>query len=245
MTLREEALNPSETIVEGMKWEEFLDFFKKNWIPGQHMALVATTGQGKSTFAVQVLSQRKYVLAFDPKGGDDTLAASGFQRVTDWPLPGKVWEEIEDDKPARLIIGGKGWSTDQLRPLFKKVLDDVAKNGKWTLYVDEFQITADRRFMDLAKEVEALLITARFKMVSVVTAYQAPSWVPTASTRQASWVIVWPTKDEDSIKKLAEKSGRNKIQIKRVIDSLPPYHCLIIPPKHTDPMIITTAPKIS
>jgi len=232
-------------LVKGMPWEEFLKFMKEEWKPGQHMALIATTGQGKSTWAVQVLNQRKYVLALDPKGGDDTLAASGWTRTNQWPPPKKIYDDITEGKPAKLILGRKGANMDELKPEFEKAFGDIANQGGWTVYVDEFQITSDKGMMNLGKPVEKLLVSARFKKVSIVTAYQAPSWVPTASTRQASWIIMWPTRDEDSIKKIAEKAGRNKKEFKQIVDNLPEYHCLVVPPKHTDPMIITKAPPVN
>jgi hypothetical protein len=237
--------NDSGLLVKGMEWDDFLPFFKSSWHQGQHMALVGPTGQGKTTFAVPVLKQRKYVLALDPKGGDDTLAASGFQRISSWPPPNKIYDKMQEGEPARLIVGAKGANMDSLKATFEKTLDDVYNQGGWTTYIDEFQIAADRGMMNLAKVTERLLVSARFKKVSVVTAFQAPSWVPTASTRQSSWIVTWATKDEDCVKTIAGKAGRNKAEFAAIVDQLPPYHALVVPPAHTDPMIITKPPKIS
>lgn len=245
-TVRDKQLNPGTQVVAGMKWDEFLKYMKEHWKPGQHMALVGPTGQGKTTFAVPVLKQRKYVVALDPKGGDDTLAASGFQRINSWPPPAKIWDDIADGKPARIILGAKGADFDALTVEFSKALDSIYNgNGGWTVYIDEFQIAADKRMMNLAKKAEKLLISARYKKVSVVTAFQAPSWVPTASTRQATWIVMWPTRDDDCIKAVGQKSGREKIQFTEIVKKLPPYHALVIPPDISEPMIITNPPKIS
>ena len=78
----------------------------EEWKPGQHVALIGPTGEGKSTYAVGILALRKYVLALDPKGEDETLAASGYERLTCWPPPGKVRERIAQGGTARLIVGG-------------------------------------------------------------------------------------------------------------------------------------------
>lgn len=238
-------MHPSETIVMGVEWKDFMNYFSDNWKPGQHVALVGPTGQGKSTFAVPVLKQRKYVVALDPKGGDDTLAASGFERIPSWPPSGKIYQDIADGKPARLILGAKGADIDSLAKEFDKALSDILKQGGWTAYIDEFQIAADKRMMNVGTKAEKLLVSARYKKVSVVTAFQAPSWVPTASTRQATWIVMWPTRDEDCIKAVAQKAGREKTQFAEVVKKLPPFHGLIIPPVQSDPMIITVAPKIS
>jgi len=241
---RAQLLEPGEEVVTGVPWSAFLEYFRQNWIPGQHMALVGPTGEGKSTFAVGTLGLRKYVLALDPKGGDDTLAASGFQRVPHWPPPSRLWDQIATGAPARLILGERGATFEELAVEFDKALEAVLKQGGWTVYIDEFQIATDRRMMNVAVRAERLLISARYKRVSVVTAFQAPSWVPTASTRQARWIVMWPTRDEDCIKLVAAKAGRDKRQVTQVVKQLPPFHCLVIPPRSTVPMIITTAPRL-
>src|SRR5262245_52628705 len=54
--------------------------------PGHHMAVIGPTGCAKTTHSVGfLLACRKYVLALDPKGEDETLSASGFVRVTELP----------------------------------------------------------------------------------------------------------------------------------------------------------------
>lgn len=244
-TLREALLNPAEEIVTGVQWPDFRGYFRDNWKPGEHAALIGPTGEGKSTLAVGILGLRRYVLCLDPKGGDDTLAASGFQRVPHWPPPGRVRQDIAEGRGARLIIGERGGDPEDLAVEFDKALDAALKEGGWTVYVDELQVAADRRMMNIGTKVEKLLISARYKKVSVVTAYQAPSWVPTASTRQARWIIMWPTRDEDCIKAVAAKAGRDKTQMTAVIKGLPPFHALVIPPRASVPMIITTAPRVN
>jgi hypothetical protein len=244
-TLRQQALEPDETVVVGVPWEHFRGYFRENWKPGQHVALIGPTGEGKSTFAVGSLQDRKYVLAFDPKGGDDTLAASGYERITRWPPPSRIWNDISDGKPAKLVVGRRGGEPRELAGVFGNALDDVFRQGGWTVYFDEFQIAADKRMMGIGDKIEKLLISARFKKVSVVTAFQAPSWVPTASTRQARWIVMWPTRDEDSIKAVAQKAGRDKIQVMHTVKTLPAFHALIIPPRSDAPMIITTAPRVN
>src|SRR5580700_9086673 len=101
------------------------------WHPGEHTAMIGPTGEGKTTHAVGTLTLRKYVLALDPKGEDETLSASGFTRVRSLPPAGfvpkllyrlkqrddyeaweKIWQDIDDGLPARVIVGG-GASTDE------------------------------------------------------------------------------------------------------------------------------------
>src|SRR5271156_3266540 len=91
------------------------------WQPGEHMALDGPTGEGKTTHAVGILATRKYVLALDHKGEDETLSASGYERVTSiwqdnlkWRIAhrkdARTWDQIhrriDDGAYARVIVGG-------------------------------------------------------------------------------------------------------------------------------------------
>jgi hypothetical protein len=222
------------------------------WKPGQHMALVGKTREGKSTFAVGILATRKYVLALDPKGQDETLEASGYERVTGLPpkkrLPKEVQRDLDEGRPVRLIVGGASRTRDQdaaLRQLMEDALEYARQSGGWTVYVDEYQILADQRMYRLGPNVERMLISAARDKTSVITAFQAPAWVPKASTRQATIIVVWRTRDKQMLKNVAETAGRDWKQLGEIIDELPKYHVLVIPDDLRAPMMITSAPKVN
>jgi hypothetical protein len=236
------------TTVIAVEWSTFIRWFKDEWAPGQHIALIGPTGEGKSTFAVGILQLRKWVLALDPKGEDETLAASGFQRITAWPPENKIRDDIAEGRPARLIVGGS-IRTDEdkkrLVALMHKTIAGVRAEGRWTVYADEFQLLADRRMYGLDKPVEEMLVAARSKGVSVVTSFQAPAWVPKAATRQATFCVLWPTRDLNMIKAVAESMGRQWQEIVAAVRELPSYHVLVIPKRVHAPMVITKAPRIN
>ena len=230
------------------EWDMFCEWFAAAWTPGAHCALIGPTGEGKSTFAVGVLDSRKWVLALDPKGEDETLAASGYQRLTSWPPPSKIRDEIAEGKPARLIVGGSTRTRAEmarLRDLMEHAIEGVRAEGGWTIYADEFQLLADRRMYALDKEIETLLIAARSRGTSVLTSFQAPSWVPKAGTRQATFTVMWPTRDRVMIKTVAEAMGRPWHELAEAVDELPSYHVLVIPKKIRAPMVLAHAPKLS
>ena len=60
--------------VVAMPWEaEFLPYMKTHWKQGEHVCLVAPTGEGKTVFVTQLLGRlRRFVLIFDAKGDDTT-----------------------------------------------------------------------------------------------------------------------------------------------------------------------------
>lgn len=231
----------------GVPFGQFLLWLRDTWVPGKHMAFVGPTGEGKSTLAVHALKQRKWVLALDPKGEDTTLEASGFIRVTSYPLPRKIRNAVADKQPARLIIGGSARSASDDRALLDlmgQYLTMARHQGGWTVYADEFQVLADARMFGLGIPVERMLITARKDGTSVLTSFQAPAWVPKASTRQAGIIVLWPTRDEDMIKNAAKAAGRPYVDVMEAMKHLPPFHCLVIPPNVHAPMLIINPPKV-
>lgn len=236
---------PRSTDVVGVSWDVFERWFAAAWRPGEHVALIGPTGTGKSTFAVRIMNARKYVIAIDPKGEDSTLTASGFRRIRSWPPPESVRRDIVDGKGARLVVGGGVRTPDDWVALQKtvgEVLDAVFAEGGWTCFTDELQIAAQMMRHGLA--IQRNLVALRDKKASMVTAYQAPSWVPTASTRQATWMAVWPTRDEDVIKSLASKAGRPRAEMQGLLHELPEYHVAVIGLSPRDPIVITHVPKL-
>jgi hypothetical protein len=241
-------------------WGELLDLGKP-WAPGEHMALIGTTGDGKTTHAVGVLDLRKYVLALDPKGEDETLGQSGYTRVRDLPRDGlsqwrgkdqREWREIhkgiDDGRGARVIVGG-GARTDaedeRLRKLMRDAITYCRHAGGWTLYVDEFELLSSQRMYHLGPLIERMLITARRDKTSVLTSFQAPAWVSKHATRQAKRAVVWPIGDPDMIKTIASGMGRNWKEVGQAVDELPPFHTLTIPRgKSGGPLVMTCAPKL-
>lgn len=270
-------LEPSTQVV-WLSWDEYLGWLAGKvrqaetawgeqvklgapWAPGQHMALIGTTGDGKTTHAVGVLELRKYVLALDPKGEDETLAESGYTRVRDLPKDGlgawrgkdqTTWRQIhkgiDEGRGARVIVGGGARTDaedDRLQKLMRAAITYCRHAGGWTLYVDEFELLSSQRMFHLGPLIERMLITARRDRTSVVTSFQAPAWVSKHATRQAKWTVVWPIGDPDMIKTVAQGMGRNWKEVGQAVDELPQFHTLTIPRgKRGGPMVITRAPKL-
>lgn len=231
------------------------------WAPGQHMALIGPTGCAKTTHEVGVLGLRRYVLALDPKGEDDTLGQSGYIRVKQLPRAGwrsligedqKTWRAvqrgIDEGREARVIVGG-GARTDEediaLQSLMREALVYSRHAGGWTLSVDEFELVSSQRMFKLGPLVERMLITARRDKTSVVTCFQAPAWVSKHATRQARLAVVWP-QDRDMVKNIAMGMGRNWREVCEIIDQLPPFYTATLPRGlKSGPIIVTSAPKLN
>lgn len=233
--------------VVGVQFDVFLEWLKAVWEPGQHMAVVAPTGEGKTTFVKPILDLRNWVMALDPKGMDDTLEKYGYLRITELPLPRKLRNEIAEGKPAHIVIGTAANSEEEdeyLKALLRRALADARRQKGWTIYIDEFQIFADRRMMALDKQIERMLIAARRDRSSVVSSYQASAWIPKAATRQARIAVVGPTRDRQMIKNIAEAMGRDWHELALIIDEIPKFHWVVIPRDVRAPVLIVNPPKL-
>lgn len=232
------------------------------WVPGQHVALVGRTREGKTNFALWIMGLRSWVLALDPKGEDDTLTDGGYERVRVVPpfdarakisfADRRQWRGIDDriakGLPVRIIAGLQTRTRkqdDANRGLMEAAIEYVRQVGHWTFYVDEYQILADTRMYGLGRNVERMLISAARDKVSVITAFQAPAWVPKASTRQATIIVCWRTRDRRMIQTVAEAAGRDWKEVAAILDELPKYYTLTLPDDLRAPMVITKPPKIS
>jgi hypothetical protein len=252
-------------LVVGLPWDQFLRYMAWSWAPGQHIAMIGPTGEGKTTFAAGLLDLRKYVLALDPKGEDDTLGASGFERVSHLPGQrlGLVWrlrhwgaarqwdrihQDIAEGKRARVIVGGPSRTLEQdaaNQDLMGRTFAYAREAGGWTVYVDEFELISSIRMFNLGQRVERMLISARSDGTSVITSYQAQAWVSKHATRQARFAVMWPTGDRDMIKNVAQAMGRDWRQLAAAVDELPPFHVCVIPRgKNGGPFVCTSAPKL-
>lgn len=233
--------------IVGVPFDTFLKWLEDIWEPGQHMAVIAPTGEGKTTFVKPVLDLRKWVMALDPKGRDDTLELYGYERITKFPLPRKMRNDIADGKPARIVIGDSARTDEEearLKALMLEALKEARRDGGWTVYVDEFQIFADRRMFGLDKPVEKMLIAARRDKSSVITSFQAAAWVPKAAIRQCRIAAIGPTRDRQMIKNVAEGMGRDWKELVIMIDEVPKFTWIVIPRDVRAPMLLTRPPKL-
>lgn len=236
-----------------MRWDAFREWFRDQWKPGEHVAVIAPTGAGKTTFVGGILDLRRYVLVADPKGGDETLAGLGYRRLSAWPGERKMLESLNEDerkgRPSRYLVGpviNRGVDLPKLRAAISDSLDGCFDMGGWTYYLDEVQVTADRRMMNLSGKVDKLLVAARSKKVSVVLAFQQPRWVTSASMTQPTWLATGFTRDTDTVNRMAELLGRPKAEIRGAMNALGdlPYSWMVIGRDPRAPLVLTRPKKI-
>jgi energy-coupling factor transporter ATP-binding protein EcfA2 len=239
-------------IVEAKPWEDFEPWFRRTWRQGEHVACIGPTGFGKTTVIYHLMAMRRHALALDVKGGDRTLAKLqrvGFKRVA-WPLEPSVYRDVRKGRPAQFIVGFTPRVAEEmarLKAMIARCLHDVFSEGGWTVYVDELQMAASPKMMNLGGIIELNLIAARNKGVSILTSFQAPRWVPRAASDQSEWLFVFPSRDRDVVDRLAEMAGRPREEVQGAIRGLgakSDHMVLVVGTDPFAPMIVTRAPKV-
>lgn len=199
--------------IERKPWPAFLRWFGRNWYAGEHVILLGPAGRGKTYLAARILPLRRYVVAIDIKGGKDPSLSldrlDGFVNTSTWPHPKE--RKLVQQGPLRLRLAPPNDRPEQLpamRATVRSCLTDVYVRGGWSVYLDECRVVVDPRAgMGLGREVENLILVKRFEGVSVITASQAPRWIPHAAYDQSVHAFFWRNRDREVVKRLAEISG--------------------------------------
>ena len=241
--------------VEAVPWREFLERQRDGWAQGQHVALVGPTGEAKSTFAGGLLRTRRWVGVLDPKGGDDTVDAFGYPRLTRWPLSRGDRRKMQEGEPFRFIVGAAGRAPKARaarRQLQRTVLEGMLTDGGWTVFADDLMTLADARFGGAADQVEELLILARGAKISVVSAWQSLAGGHSGSalkqaSRQSTYMGMAYTRDVDAVEDMAQAMGRSRAEMRGAVDALGelPYGWLWVSRRPRDPILLTRPEKLT
>ncbi len=225
--------------------DEFFDAFAGAWGSQQHVSMIGPTGRGKSTVAKGILARRpgrQIILA--PKGADPTLAGFGKQ-VKSWP-PGifvdkrpnegaPIWDQSHFPKGFRklkdherkqriLRLEPPLKSEEDMETMtahFRRAIVDSWRDGVHTLYIDELGVAAAE--MHLARLINLVMITGRSRGTTILSAVQAPRYVPRSTYDQAQHVLLWRQRDKEGVKRISEISGVDTDEVKGAVVDLD-YH---------------------
>lgn len=233
------------------------------WQPGQHWALLGKTREGKTNFVVWLCSElRRFVLALDPKGMDESLSASGWQRVStvpgglarprwrsqEWELWNKLQDDLAEKRAVRIIAGidSRTRAGDAAnKQLMKDAIEYARQAGGFTLVVDEHQVLSDQRMFGLGPDIARQAITSARDKTSLMINTQYLAWIEKAGVRQSTFIAMARTRDRDLIKIAAAAAGRPHQEIAAALDEFPKYWWLILPDEPRAPMMAVRPPKVT
>ncbi len=238
--------------VRALTPEQFTEEFRHLWKQGEHLSAIAPTGSGKTTFVLMILRLRRYVLALDIKGGDETLAALRYPRLSEWPGIKKMRRMVEkndsEGKPSRYIVGPVAQTRKDLPALKRAIseaMDDAYDMGGWTTYADELQILTDPRMMGLAAPSARNLVAARSKRITFVSAFQGPRWVISEAIGQPTWIAASYTRDTDTVNRMAEVLGRPRAEVRGVMKAIPEHWWIVVGRSPRAPYLAVKPPYVA
>lgn len=250
----EPAGPPDIDEILGLPWEGpggFLEWFRRRWEQGEHVNVAGPTGAGKTTFCLGVLEEcRRWVAGIDAKGGDRTLAATGWPRVPgtvdrfgNW-LPRELRQKVRDREPVRVIVGKRATSFDDMRRNWQRqsaLLERFFVNGKWTVYLPDLQLLTDPKLGDIKTNADMMWIAARDRYVSLVTDMQEFAWTPRLARSMPRWFVAGYTRDLDSVAAMGTSAGRDKAEVRGMIAALRerPFSWLVFSNNPRDPVVVT------
>lgn len=234
------------------------------WQPGQHLAMLGKTREGKTNCVVWLCSElRQFVFALDPKGMDESLSASGWDRVSTvpggltrprlWSEEWKLWDRIQDDvaagRPRRLIAGIESRTPGgdaRNRQLMADALEYYRQAGGWTLVVDEHQVLSDPRMFGLGPPIARAAITAARDKASLIVNFQYLAWIERAGVRQSTIIGMARTRDRDLIKMAATAAGRPWQELAAILDEFDhKYWWAFISDEPRSPVLMVRPPKVT
>lgn len=227
------------TLAPRIPWDKFLAE-KFQWLPGEHVALIGPTGQGKTTLLTQLLPLHPYVTVFATKPKDESMDRlihnGGYARVDRWqPLDPKQFPKRVVWPPA-----GNLDSIQLQRDVFHDAFLRIYREGGWTVAVDELWYVGN--ILKLEMDIKLYLLQARALDISLLVATQRPAWVPLEVYDQSTHLFFWRDNDENNLRRLSGISFRSAELIRSTVSELERYQVLYINTR-TGEMCRTRAPK--
>lgn len=184
-------------------WDRFERSFR--WNQGEHLLVVAATGQGKTTLLSRVLPKRKYQVVFVTKIYDETFDKeyAGYSRIESWPPPrhlNKVllWPRYAKGTDLKDIA-------KKQREVFAHALNAIFHERGWTVVLDEEHYMAT--FLGLGDLIAMYHHQARSSKLTVVDGIQRPAFVPVITYSSASHAFVGKFSEKADVTRLSGLAG--------------------------------------
>jgi hypothetical protein len=148
---------------------------------------------------------RNNVLTIDNKGGDETLLGMCGRPVKS--LPGRTRKLSSERRPKEnwyhLIVADQ---RAEAREQVANALDQVYREGDWTVVIDETRAVSDPRSPGLGLQplLDRLWLRGRSRGINVIAGTQAPRWVPTSFYDQCNFVWCSRIRDQRAHQRVME-----------------------------------------
>lgn len=178
------------------------------WAIGEHVAVIGTTGTGKTYLVSKLVQLRRYVVILRTK--PDDIKFPGFKRA-------ETAKALDDARNDKLLIVPE--YKNQARVAYE-LFEKVWQQKNWTIVIDEAFYVQQR--LGMQKPLEMLLTQGRSMRISVVIGVQRPVHVTRFAVSEASHVFAFRLEGADQ-KRLVELTSPRVVPI---LDNLPRYNFL-------------------
>jgi hypothetical protein len=214
-SLRTRLTPPSlaELGIERVAWRDLGPSFVREWgyphgrFEPEHLTVYGKSGSGKTYFAGYVLRQRvraraSHVVVVATKRADKTISAMGWPVIDTWP-PSYGQNQVIYWAKA------KGISAAHRVPQAAKVkaLMDALWRADSNIIIYWDELSYIEVMLKLRPELETFYREGRSHGITNVAVMQRPSHVTRLAHSEAGWTVVFPPKDQDDRKRIAEVLG--------------------------------------
>lgn len=213
-----------------IEWDSFWGMLyngDQRWEQGEHIALIGSTGCGKSTLAMELLKLRRYTTLLCTKPYSPTLSkyikANDYQTFREWPskIPAAraprraIWPDVTR-------VG----NIPQQRYAIGHAMEQIYTEGYWCVYADELRYVSDN--LNLRPIVELFLQQGRELGVSFVGGMQRPKFVPLLVYSQSTHLFFWRERDMRNLETISAINSIDSRFTAQQIINLQPHEFLYV-----------------
>lgn len=213
-----------QSTVPRLAWSEFERAF--SWNQGEHVAIIAPTGAGKTHLQNQLVRWRGYNIFFGTKVDDKEyrrLLRNGFVRV----------ESVSDIKPwmNNVLLWPKFRNSIaefeyRQRAVFRDALNHIVRQRSWTLWCDEAKYISEK--LGLKQELTFAFEQLRSIRGTIIAAAQRPAMIPISTLSNSTHFFMWRSNHDDDAKRLADIGGIDAKQIAQELKLLDDHEFLYL-----------------
>lgn len=216
-----------------MPWDRFIQG-TFDPVPGEHVAIIGPTGQGKTVLQNSILPFFPFVAVFATKPVDnsmDRLIREGnYIRINKWYSLNPI------DSPRRVV-----WpdarsihAAEKQREVFADAMEKIFREGGrpahapvgWAIAIDELWYFTN--ILKLQIEVKMILLQGRSLGVSFIAATQRPAWVPLEIYDQSTHLFFFRDNDATNLERIGRINARDRGLIKDIVSDLERHQVLYI-----------------